>query len=420
LKASKVVFLVFLITSLCAVNGQLVRANPKTIVVPDDYPTIATAIENASDGDTILVRSGTYNETLIINKSISLMGENAGNTVLNGPSVYNSTFLSSVAIQVAANNVKISGLTIDNGVGLGVYVEISTEETQIVGNILNCGTAVSIFGSNAVVKENIISGYSTAILCVGAYCNITNNNILFSPGYGVDLEGFHNLVSGNNVTDPNGEGIGIFINGNSNSIADNTITEKSDGISVFSGSYNTVSANTVTNCSNGIVLEAGFNNTFTGNTIAYCRGAVTIGGVYSEAANNTLYRNNFLNNTNQVTVYSPNYWDNGKEGNYWSDYLIKHPNASEIDNSGIGNTPYVIDANNTDHYPLMAPFGSTNPPLPSSAHSEPFPITWVVAAAAIIAISGIAIILGVAVYRRRFKEKSSKANRKFTTALLPH
>ena len=65
------------------------------------------------------------------------------------------------------------------------------------------------------------------------------------------------------------------------------------------------------------------------------------------------------NNTNQVSISSEsgasNFWDNGTIGNYWSDYQTKYPNANEIDNSGIGNTPYVIDANNIDHYPLLKP-----------------------------------------------------------------
>jgi len=47
------------------------------------------------------------------------------------------------------------------------------------------------------------------------------------------------------------------------------------------------------------------------------------------------------------------FWDNGTVGNYWSDYLTRYPNASEIDSTGIGNTPYVIDKNNIDHYPLL-------------------------------------------------------------------
>ena len=72
-------------------------------------------------------------------------------------------------------------------------------------------------------------------------------------------------------------------------------------------------------------------------------------------------------------------WDNGSIGNYWSDYLSRYPNATEIDHSGIGDTPYaIIDsttysddyANGTaitgtailgtaiDRYPLMVPFSA--------------------------------------------------------------
>jgi hypothetical protein len=51
-----------------------------------------------------------------------------------------------------------------------------------------------------------------------------------------------------------------------------------------------------------------------------------------------------------------NVWDDGIRGNYWSDYLTQYPNAAEIDSSGVWNTPYVIDTNNTDHYPLMVQY----------------------------------------------------------------
>jgi len=66
-----------------------------------------------------------------------------------------------------------------------------------------------------------------------------------------------------------------------------------------------------------------------------------------------------VNNTEQVYSYnSTNVWDNGypSGGNYWSDYEERYPNATEIDNSGIWDTPYVIDENNQDNYPIVPEF----------------------------------------------------------------
>ena len=70
--------------------------------------------------------------------------------------------------------------------------------------------------------------------------------------------------------------------------------------------------------------------------------------------NNTIYHNDFVNNGLQVLADgSANYWDNGYSsgGNYWSDY-----NGADADHDSIGDTPYIIDANNTDHYPLMTQY----------------------------------------------------------------
>jgi len=59
----------------------MVNVNAATINVPGDYPTIQQAIDNASDGDTIIVAAGTYTEQLIINKSIDLIGQSGAKIV---------------------------------------------------------------------------------------------------------------------------------------------------------------------------------------------------------------------------------------------------------------------------------------------------------------------------------------------------
>jgi nitrous oxidase accessory protein NosD len=44
------------------------------------------------------------------------------------------------------------------------------------------------------------------------------------------------------------------------------------------------------------------------------------------------------------------FWDNGSEGNYWDNYTGLDENED-----GIGDTPYIIDENNQDNFPLMEP-----------------------------------------------------------------
>jgi len=63
-------------------------------------------------------------------------------------------------------------------------------------------------------------------------------------------------------------------------------------------------------------------------------------------------------------VHVVNIWDDGypSGGNYWSDYngtdLFSGSYQNETGSDGIGDTPYVIDENNQDNYPLIAPFNS--------------------------------------------------------------
>lgn len=137
--------------------------------------------------------------------------------------------------------------------------------------------------------------------------------------------------------------------------------------------------------------------------------------------NNVIFRNNitavdlgignsnifFENNFGRKFVWpvnEANSWDNGSVGNYWSDYFTKYPNASEIGNSGIGDTPYVIDVNNLDNYPLMAHYTVLPSPSPTpepQPEPEPLPVKFVAGA---IGISAIIIgIVGLVYFKTRKK-----------------
>jgi parallel beta-helix repeat protein len=96
------------------------------------------------------------------------------------------------------------------------------------------------------------------------------------------------------------------------------------------------------------VSESSTGNVIYGNTISQN----IIGINVLDSGGNTIYCNSFINNGQQVNIFSqPNFWDNGYLGNYWSNYT-----GTDDDGDGIGDTPHVIDGNNRDNNPLMSPY----------------------------------------------------------------
>jgi parallel beta-helix repeat protein len=131
------------------------------------------------------------------------------------------------------------------------------------------------------------------------------------------------------------------------------------GIRLFRFSYNnTISRNNITNNSNGIGLVDSGRNCIFGNSIK----GNHLGVEFYRSSGNLLYHNNFVNPSQIRTFMSENVWDDGypSGGNYWSDYtgvdLHSGPYQNEPGYDWIGDSPYVIDENDQDSYPLMYPF----------------------------------------------------------------
>ena len=345
-KAFAVVLILVILISSCIIAVQPVKAQSLTgIIINADGSVTPSSAAIQMEGNTCIITANLNSSITVERGNIVVDG---ANHTLQGPGISQNT----IAITLMASNVTVENLHV-TGWKAGVYGAFNNN--TITNNVFAGNyQAVSIYADNYVVSENSISGSSDAA-------------ILIDTG----------------ATRPQGD---------DNLITQNQLTSNNWALDILNSNGTTIAQNNVTN--NAVALVLG-----------------TLSANVNSAGFQLLYSNNFINNTQilyvpigvpfmqDVVPLSPaGQWDYGSIGNYWSDYLSRYPNATEIDHSGIGDTPYaIIDsttysddyANGTaitgtailgtaiDRYPLMVPFYAstvTNPkqassPSPSPSHS---------------------------------------------------
>jgi parallel beta-helix repeat protein len=273
-----VLMFLFCFVWVALLNNPTVKAEPNTIVVPDDFLSVFDAVEAASEGDTIYVKSGTYdgptNQTLVINKSLSIIGEDKSFTVLNffpplaqGHFLWSTFWFRDVPIRIVADDVSISGFTIN-----------TISEPQPMGGESNIRTA----GNNIrIVDNNILTGVH---LESGSHQTVTKNNMTGS----LRANSTYQTITENIITN------GIESSGSYGNISDNQVTQ--GGISV-SGSFNVIYGNTIIGShSTGLNIESDGNN-ITANIVSNQECGICLSG-----SNNILRGNKMSNNTSNFRL----------------------------------------------------------------------------------------------------------------------
>jgi len=164
-------------------------------VVVSEGESIQTAINSAAPGDTIFVKNGTYSERILVNKSVSLIGESIMGVILNGKGEY------AYMVNILADDVRLEQFTIRNASSSFGSTIIHILNRRNV-TIQNCKIEIGFQGvlitnsSNCKLFNNKISeNYAGIELHSNSKDNTLNGNFIFNNTYGVYIDkAIHNLI----------------------------------------------------------------------------------------------------------------------------------------------------------------------------------------------------------------------------------
>ena len=352
-----------LIASAGLTNIHETRA-AKTLIVPDQYSTIGAAVKAASAGDTVYVKSGVYNENVLVDKQLTLEGQSRSNTTILGSGGSTPT----AVLILSADNVKVMGFTL---------------ESRKYSKTAMTAYGIWVDADNCTITGNIVDHTYTGIFCsTQAYTTITGNTVENSIKNGIGFfGGSQTFVSNNNVV---GNGVsGIEMAGYSNVISKNNVVGNFRGVGL-GASYSVLFSNNIASNTESGVFLAGSRNIISENNFTSNKYGVFVTAQLTAPMTNEIYHNNFENNVYNAYDNSSaliETWDNGAKsgGNFWSDYLTKYPDASQTGSLGFGNTAYIINSNNKDNYPLMSQFSMSSLGNPPTAIAPPTAKSSVVA-----------------------------------------
>jgi hypothetical protein len=208
----------------------------------------------------------------------------------------------------------------------------------------------TLYARIIIQKSNIVldgAGYTLR----GPYNGTATNNWVVGEGPNQDPDGtFADYIIGVDFGGENVDGItvknlniknfsiGMYVWTKNNTVKGNNFSDNIVGLLV-SGSNQTITDNYIANNQRGLFF--GFNNKVTNviptdievNHNDFEHNLVQLNGCGCESVN---------------ASEPPHNWDDGMEGNFWSDY-----NGTDSNNDGLGDTPYTIDSLNLDRYPLL-------------------------------------------------------------------
>jgi len=287
-----------------------------------DFSRIQDAINASEAGWKIIVMNGTYRESLVVDRSVTLRGD--GKPVVSGSGSLDPLI-----------TINASGVVLDGFVLPGCAAEecdsaallILSDSSKILNNTISGSSSHGICILNS--KDHLIKGnqiydnFNAGIRLAGANHSHVEATQVHGNAYGIFIEGSqHNWVSKSEIWGNGADGVTIA-SSFGNELTGNLIHNNSDnGVHLRESSYNAFVSNRIMDCGyHGIDIYRSNSNMLTMNIIERCE---VMGINIDSGNNNVIVRNNLSgNDLNGIGIRA-------SKSNSVMENVIKHNRESGI------------------------------------------------------------------------------------------
>ena len=418
------------------VSSNTIITSSTTIYVPDNYPTIQTAVNAAGSGATIIVRAGTYAENIVVSKSDLTIESESGAGVTTVQAASSSSHVFHIR---SVNGVRISGFTVkgatgekkagisldqasycevsdnvvsNNWAGIGLYMAKGNtiHRNTFSNNTYGGGTSEDPGGGGCAVEEavygtdiaaepkgtldslRVLRDQELSTAYVDSYYEyspdvtrilISKPALMFQSAQLISKhmpavryvlgQGGRDLE----ITEEGAREMVSFLRNLGAAVAEREnsigVARSAEIMALLDEFEDQIWAST----------DQMFSEAFR-DSVYYAGANQATRVATASSARNVFYLNNFINNTtNARNEQSTNTWNSNHKifyrykGKVFEGYVGNYWSnytGSDAYGDGIGDTAYVIDGSNRDNYPLVEPFANyaTGPRRPKNMLPEPW------------------------------------------------
>lgn len=232
---------------------------------PNCYSTIGAAVSAASNGDTITVYAGTYNENVLITgfDDLHIVAANIPQPTLIG------------ALDLGVGGAAVTPAATVNGGAAGYCFSVdASRDVSVIGfRMTNCPTGIQIFNSSDTVVEGNTIGGSVSMAIIdgsGVYSSrITGNSVTAASSIGILLRGSENAyVADNRVA---ASALGVYVSGTYRSqLVNNRVsTSGTVGMTIIGAAETRIERNTVASSgtTNLDIISTSTDTSWVGNRV---------------------------------------------------------------------------------------------------------------------------------------------------------